>query len=323
MQTKGQHEPRPDTYAAALRRHLGAGVFSAFEDPDVNEVYLNAGDRHLWVDTRSRGRVRTDFVLGPVEALAFLNTVASLIGQPLTSATPVLQARLPREGFAGARLQGFVPPVVDGPCFVVRKPPAAVFRLEDWYEQGILSLAHCDLLREHVAARSSILVAGATRSGKTTFVNSLLQAVSELCPADRILLLEDTQELVCPAPDHLSLRTEAGLTLADLVKTTLRSSPDRIVVGEVRDGSALDLLDSWATGHPGGLATVHATDAAGALERLDRLAMRNRVPSQRPLIAEAVQIVLVLAGGSQGRTVRELVAVEGLDPSGSFRFRSL
>jgi Flp pilus assembly CpaF family ATPase len=137
------------------------------------------------------------------------------------------------------------------------------------------------------------------------------------------VILEDTRELQCVGADHLALRTGAGLSLADLVKFTLRASPDRIVIGEVRDGAALDLLDAWATGHPGGVATVHATTALGALERLDRLAQRNNVPSQRDLIAQAVGLIVVLAGGSRARRVTDVVEVQGLDDEGRYRLNPL
>jgi type IV secretion system protein VirB11 len=309
-------EPRADAYSETLRRHLGPQVLAAFADEDVSELYLNPEDRLLRLDTRSRGRVSSGHRLGAAETLSFLNTVASLVGETLTAKRPHLQAELPRTVFRGARLQAFVPPIAAGPCFVLRKPAAAVYTLEDWSRAGILSAGQADLLRRHVVGRSNILVAGGTRSGKTTLANALLHAMGELCPADRVVILEDTRELQCPAPDTLALRADAGLDLTDLVRMILRASPDRIVVGEVRDASALDLLDAWSTGHPGGIATVHATDALGALERLDRLAQRNKVPSQRELIAEAIQLVLVLAGGSQRRFVRELVAVEGLDRDG-------
>ena len=131
------------------------------------------------------------------------------------------------------------------------------------------------------------------------------------------IVLEDTGELQCAADDHLALRTSdgagggPGVSLADLVRHTLRCTPDRIVVGEVRDEAALHLLDAWATGHPGGCATVHATDARGALRRLDRLAQRAGVPSQHALVAEAVGVVVVIEGGNEGRRVRELVRVDG------------
>ena len=316
-------EPRADAYSETLRRHLGPQVLAAFADDDVSELYLNPNDRLLRLDTRSRGRISSGIRLGTAETLSFLNTVASLVGETLTARHPHLQAELPQSLFRGARLQAFVPPIAAGPCFVLRKPAAAVFTLADWTRDGILTPAHAELLRQRIANRSNILVAGGTRSGKTTLANALLHAMGELCPADRVVILEDTRELQCPAPDTLALRADAGLGFTDLVRMTLRASPDRIVVGEVRDASALDLLDAWSTGHPGGIATVHATDALGALERLDRLAQRNKVPSQRELIAEAIQLVLVLAGGSQRRFVRELVAVEGLDARGRYRLTPL
>ena len=314
---------RPEAYAETIRRHLGPAVLAAFADDDVDELYLNPGDRLLRLDTRSRGRIATENILTVNETLAFLNTVASLVGVTLNAVTPWLQAELPQGLFRGARLQAFIPPLSGAPCFVLRKPPAVIYSLDDWCRAGILSPEHRALLGRHVRERSNILVAGGTRSGKTTFANALLQEVASLCPTDRVVLLEDTRELQCPAQDQLALRTDAGHGLADLVKLTLRASPDRIVVGEVRDASALDLLDAWSTGHPGGVATVHATDAHGALERLDRLAQRNRVPSQRHLVADAVQIVLVLAGVGERRHVRELVAVGGLDEAGEYQLAPL
>ena len=174
-----------------------------------------------------------------------------------------------------------------------------------------------------VEERANILVAGGTGSGKTTFANALLQEIAGRFPTDRIVVLEDTVELQCPAADTLALRTSSGLSLADLVKASLRTKPDRIVIGEVRDAAALDLLDAWATGHPGGIATLHATDPLGALHRLDRLAQRANVPPQRELVAEAIDLVVVLQGSHGQRRVRELVRVAGLDRNGQFRIQPL
>jgi type IV secretion system protein TrbB len=313
--------PRQDTFGPTICRHLGPAVLQLVADPDVTEIYRNPADPRLWVDTRSRGRVATAAELGAAETRAFLNAVASFTAQSLTPATPSLEAKLPEELFRGARLQGFIPPVVEGPCFNLRKPPAEIYDLGHWQRQGVLSAAQCDLLAEHVRARSNVLVAGGTRTGKTTFVNSLLRLVADLCPEDRLVILEDTPELQCAARDRLLLRTTDGVPLAALVRATLRASPDRIVVGEVRDACALDLLDAWSTGHPGGFATVHATDAATALDRLDRLAMRAGVASQRHLVAAAVQLVLVLVGSSDRRRVHQLVTVDGLDAQGRYLLR--
>src|SRR5262249_14141619 len=161
--------------------------------------------------------------------------------------------------------------------------------------------------------RRNILVAGGTGSGKTTLCNALLQEIVRQTPRERIVILEDTVELRSAARDTLALRTTEALKLKDLVKAALRTSPDRIVVGEVRDEAALDRLDAWQTGHPGGCATVHADHPLAALERLDRLAQRNRVGPQPQLVGAAVQLIAMTVGGSQGRRVAEVVEVDGWD----------
>lgn len=307
----------PD-YAEMMARYLGPGVMRAFLDDDVTEVYLNPQDGRLRVDTRSRGKVDTGIRVEASRVEMFLNTVASHQATTLGVGRTVLQAELPGVFFRGSRLQGFIPPLVSGPCFAIRKPPAVIFSLDDLVAQGVLRPAFRAVIREAIRDRHNILVVGGTNSGKTTFCNAIIREVTELFPADRIALLEDTVELQCEAPDHLALRTVPGISLAQLVKSTLRTSPNRIVVGEVRDEAALDLLDAWATGHPGGCATLHASSAAGALLRLDRLAQRANVPSQSHLIAEAIQFVVVMQGGNGGRRVSELVRVSGLSADGRF-----
>jgi type IV secretion system protein VirB11 len=197
----------------------------------------------------------------------------------------------------------------------------------------MLTVAQADAIARAVRARQNVLICGGTNSGKSTLANAVIREISEWSPDDRVVILEDTVELQCAAKDHLALRTGAGLVLADLVRSTMRASPDRIVVGEVRGAEALDLLDAWATGHPGGVATVHASSAEGALIRLDRLARRANVPSQRELIAEAIQLVVVMqhavrAGssnrGGPTRKATDLARVVGLDAqSGRFLLERL
>jgi Flp pilus assembly CpaF family ATPase len=180
-------------------------------------------------------------------------------------------------------------------------------------ERGILAPSHREVLRRAVAERWTVLVAGGTGTGKSTLINALLREVSELCPADRIVLLEDTVELQCSAPDTLALRTREGGTLAELVKAALRADPTRIVVGEMRDAAALDWLDAASTGHPGSLATLHATTPEGALHRLERLARRSSDVSHRELIGEAVNLVVMIQGKHGARRVTDLVRVRGVD----------
>jgi len=231
----------------------------------------------------------------------------------LNAGRPQIQAELPGDGFLGARLQGFIPPLAAAPSFNLRKPPATVFSLDEYVLAGILSPGHREALAEAVRQRRNVLVAGGTASGKTTLVNAVLLEITTAFPRDRIVVLEDTVELRCSAPDHLALRTTDSVRLRDLVKAALRTSPDRIVVGEVRDEAALDLLDAWETGHPGGVATLHANDALAALHRLDRLAQRANAGPQPHLVGDAIHLVVMIAGGSQRRKVTELARVAGFD----------
>ncbi|MBV8201430.1 MAG: P-type conjugative transfer ATPase TrbB [Acidobacteria bacterium] len=308
----------------ALRRYLGAGIVAALADEDVTEIYVNAGDGAVWLDRRGAGRVRSGMALSEPQVRSFLNAVANAQRVELTRDQPQLQAELPDdELFRQARLQGLVPPLSLAPVFVLRKPATQVWSLDEYVRQGVLGPAQRAALAQAVAARDNVLIAGGTRSGKTTLVNAVLHEITTLCPRDRVVILEDTRELQCAASDRLALRTTDEVDLAGLVRLTLRASPDRIVIGEVRDKAAMQLLDAWSTGHPGGVATVHATDAAGALERLDRLAQRNGVPPQAHLVAQAVDLVAVIVGGSQPRRVREMVRVTGLDRAGRYELEPI
>ena len=185
---------------------------------------------------------------------------------------PIVSAELPE---TGERFEGLLPPVVRAPVFAIRKRAAGVIRLERYVADGILTQQHVDYLRQAVKDRLNIVIAGGTSTGKTTLANALLQEMAST--GDRVILLEDTVELQCVAEDHVPLRTKPGVvSMSELVRSTLRLRPDRIVVGEVRGREALDLLKAWGTGHPGGIATIHAGSALGALSRLGATDPRGR-----------------------------------------------
>jgi type IV secretion system protein VirB11 len=310
-----------DRLSEMLARYLGPTVVAALADDDVTEVYANPQDGAVRVETRSRGKVATGDTLAPHRIETFLNAVAAASGATLTADTPRLEAELPWTTFRGGRLQGFVPPVTSGPAFVIRKPPVAVHTLADQVAAGVLTASQADVLSEAVDTHRNVVITGGTNTGKTTLANTLLDEIARRFPQERLVILEDTVELRCTATDHLALRTNEYVSLADLVRSALRSTPNRIVIGEVRGAEALDLLDAWATGHPGNVATVHASSAEGALRRLDRLAQRANVPPQAHLVAEAIDLVVVLAGTGSGRAQRrvtDLARVDGLTPDGRF-----
>src|SRR5216684_2894006 len=319
-----QAEPRSptaerlDRLDEMLSRYLGPTVIRAMADDDVTEVYVNPQDGAIRLDTRSRGKVASGVTIDAHRVEMFLNAVAARLGVTLTSDSPRLEAELPAATFAGSRLQGFVPPVTAGPAFNIRKPPSVIYSLDHYVGGGTLTPIQCAALRSGIAERYNILIAGGTNTGKTTLANAVLREITDRFPSERLVVLEDTVELQCSAQDHLALRTNRHVTLADLVKSALRTSPNRIIVGEVRGVEALDLLDAWATGHPGGVATVHAASAEGALLRLDRLAQRANVPPQHHLVAEAIHLIAVLEGSNARRRVTDLVCVAGLDRDGRY-----
>jgi type IV secretion system protein VirB11 len=239
------------------------------------------------------------------------------------AAAPIVSAELPPHGDgAGERFEGLLPPVALAPCFSIRKPAKRLYTLIDYVNDGIMSADTARLLSLAVVARRNILVVGGTSSGKTTLANALLAEMGHL--DERVILIEDTRELQCPAADTVALRTRAGLvSMADLVRSTLRLRPDRIIVGEVRGPEALDMLKAWNTGHPGGIATVHANSAVSALYRIEQLVQEAVVTVPRRLIAEAIDMIVFIAGRGTARRVETLARVVGLDPDGGYAVLAL
>lgn len=299
--------------ARMLRTALGQAIVGFLEDPEIVEVMLNP-DGRLWIDRLSYGLFDTGERLSFVDGERIVRLVAHHVGAEVHSGRPRVSAELPE---TGERFEGLLPPVVAAPAFAIRKPAVAVFTLEDYVAAGVMTAEQAEVLRTAVAARKNILVAGGTSTGKTTLTNALLAEVAKT--GDRVVLIEDTRELQCAAPNLVALRTKDGVaSLADLVRSSLRLRPDRIPIGEVRGAEALDLLKAWGTGHPGGIGTIHAGTALGALRRMDQLIQEAVVTVPRALIAETIDLVAVLAGRGSHRRLAELASVEGLGATGDY-----
>jgi type IV secretion system protein VirB11 len=311
-----------DRKRAMLRTAMGPEIAAAFADPQVIEVMVNP-DGALRLDRLGAGRCDTGARLEPDQVERIIRLVASHARTEVHGGSPIVSAELPPhgDGLAGERFEGLLPPVSPGPCFSIRKPASRIYGLADYVRDGIVSAEVARLLSLAVVEKRNILVAGGTSSGKTTLANALL---AELGARDeRVILIEDTRELQCAAPDTVALRTRPGVvTMADLVRSTLRLRPDRIIVGEVRGGEALDMLKAWNTGHPGGIATVHANSAASALYRLEQLIQEAVVTVPRRLIAEAIDLIVFIAGRGTARRVAAVECVEGFDAAGDYALRS-
>jgi type IV secretion system protein TrbB len=304
--------------ARMLRTAFGPAIARFLEDPAVIEVMLNP-DGRLWIDRLSSGLADTGETLSAPDGERIVRLVAHHVGAEVHASNPRVSAELPE---TGERFEGLLPPVVTAPAFAIRKPAVAVFTLDDYVAKGIMTPGQAGALREAVAARHNILVAGGTSSGKTTLTNALLAEVANT--SDRVVLIEDTRELQCKARNLVALRTKEGvISLSDLVRSSLRLRPDRIPIGEVRGAEALDLLKAWGTGHPGGIGTIHAGTALGALRRLEQLIQEAVVTVPRALIAETINGIAVLSGRGADRRLAEFARVTGLGPSGDYRLTTI
>lgn len=301
----------------ALRHALGPAILAALIEPAVVEILVNP-DGRLVLDHAGQGRSDTGVRLDPDARERVVRLIADYVGDPVTREDPRLSGVLPG---TGERFQGFLPPVTTGPAFSIRKRPAVIWRLDDYVRDGVMSESQADVLRTVVSQRRNLLISGGTGSGKTTLANALL--AEPAFANDRVFLIEDTPELQCSAWDlvaTLTRRYPVVIGVVDLVRDALRMRPDRIVVGEMRDGSAaLETLKAWNTGHPGGLSTIHANSAAEALSRLEDLLAEvgPNVPGRT--LSDAVDVVVHIQRTREGRRVEAILftngATDGVTPS--------
>lgn len=228
---------KPSRGSAHAADRLGAG-----DCPLPGRPFDRRGDaesgRRLWIDRFKEGLVATDNLLIPADGERIVRLVAHHAGAEVHPGAPRVSAELPE---TGERFEGLLPPVVTAPTFATRKPAVAVFILTDYVAAGVMSEAQAEVLRLVVEKRKNLLVAGGRSTGKTTLVNALLAEVART--TDRVVLIEDTRELQCAAPNLVALRTRDGVaSFSDLVKSSLRLRPDRIPIGEVRGTGAA----SWS-----------------------------------------------------------------------------
>jgi type IV secretion system protein VirB11 len=299
-----------------LRTAMGPGIAAALANPRVIEIMVNP-DGALRLDVLGEGRVETGIVMATEQVERIIRLVASHARAEIHGDAPIISSELPphAEGRAGERFEGILPPVATGPCFSIRKPAERLYRLIDYVSDGLMSPDAARILSLAVVERRNILVAGGTSSGKTTLANALLAEMAGL--DERVILIEDTRELQSPAADTVALRTRSGMvSMADLVRSTLRLRPDRIVVGEVRGPEALDMLKAWNTGHPGGIATVHANSAPAALTRVEQLVQEAVITVPRRLIAEAIDLIVFISGRGTQRRIASIARLTGVNPDG-------
>ena len=308
---RGAAEEVAERQLRMLRTALGPHIAGALSDPKVIEIMVNP-DGALWLDRLGDGLTETGTTLSAADTERIIRLIAAYVRVEVHAAAPIVSAELPG---TGERFEGILPPIVRAPAFSIRKRAIEVIGLKRYVEEGVLTEPQAQGLRHAVRERLNILIAGGTSTGKTTLANALLREIAST--NDRVVVLEDTVELQCIAKDHVPMRTKPGVaSMTQLVRSTLRLRPDRIILGEVRGPEALDLLKAWGTGHPGGIATLHAGSAHGALMRLEQLIQEAVISVPRALIAETINVIVSITRRDGVRRVKEMVRVRGLHANG-------
>ena len=299
-----------------LRRQLGPHILAAIADSRITDILVN-DDGRVWFEAHGKGIYEAGFSLPASQVESLIGTAAAALNTVANAEHPIVEGELPLERI---RFEGLLPPVARRPCIAIRKPAQVLYSLDDYVRDGIVSAAQADIFRDAIRHRRNIAIGGGTGSGKTTLAGALInEMVAFSAPGERYVIIEDTLEIQCRAQNLVQLHTSEHADLTRLVRATMRLRPDRIIIGEVRGAEALALLKAWATGHPGGVTTVHANSAPGVLTRLSSLVQEAGVPPQPELIAETIDLLAFIARTPAGRRVTELVRVEGYEPHEGFR----
>lgn len=294
-----------------LRNLMRGILLDNFTDPKTVELIVNA-DQSVWVEKLGEPLTCVGSLSDPSCTQAIISIVASAHNTQVSVEKPICEGEFPLDG---SRFEGLIPPAVSQPIFSIRKKASMVFSLDDYVKNQIMTPQQKQIILQAVTAHRNILVCGGTGSGKTTLINAIIDAMVKVNETERVVIIEDTGEIQCAAKNHVQLRSTEFTSMTNLLRATLRLRPDRILVGEVRGAEALDLLDAWNTGHPGGCATLHANDAISGLSRLNSLISRNPQHPQdiNPLIGEAVHVVVCIARHGHGRKIHQIVKVNGWD----------
>ncbi|ULJ74514.1 P-type conjugative transfer ATPase TrbB [Rhizobium gallicum] len=288
-----------------LQEALGGQLCIALDDTNVVEIMLNP-DGRLFIERLGHG-VAPAGEMSPAAAEMVIGTVAHALQSQVDAEQPIISGELP---IGGHRFEGLLPPVVAKPAFTIRRRASRLIPLEDYVRSGVMTGYQASTIRTAISSRLNIVISGGTGSGKTTLANAVIDEIVKSAPEDRLVILEDTAEIQCAAENAVLLHTSDAIDMARLLKSTMRLRPDRIVVGEVRDGAALTLLKAWNTGHPGGVATIHSNTAMSALRRLEQLTAEASQQPMHQVIGEAVDLIISIERTARGRRVRDVIHVE-------------
>ncbi|MDO3445434.1 P-type conjugative transfer ATPase TrbB [Agrobacterium sp. V1] len=289
-----------------LQEALGKRICTALDEADVVEVMVNP-DGKLFIERLGYGITQAGEMTA-VSAEIVIGSVAHLLGCEVDDGHPIVSGELP---VGGHRFEGLLPPIVAGPSFTIRRRASRLIPIDDYVAAKIMTRKQASLIRSAVQSRLNMVVSGGTGSGKTTLANAIIAEIVANAPGERLVILEDTAEIRCMATNSIALHTSDGVDMSRLLKSTMRLRPDRIIVGEVRDGAALTLLKAWNTGHPGGVCTIHSNTATSALRRMEQLTAEASQQPMSSVIGDAIDLIISIERTPTGRGVTEILQVKG------------
>jgi pilus assembly protein CpaF len=307
---------------------LFAPVVPFLEGDEVSEIMINGHDE-IYVEKSGRLYLTGSEFASEHALMSALRNLSQFVGRELNTRQPILEARLPD----GSRVEAIIPPAAPaGPVVCIRRFRRKRLTLSRLVDLGAFSQDTAGLLRAIVARKENVLVAGGSGSGKTSLLNALASLAAD---DERVVVIEDSQELQLGLPHvvHLEaqpvdVRGRGRVTIRELLRATLRMRPDRIVIGEIRGGEALDLIQAMTSGHRGCLSTVHATLPIDTLSRLETMALMSDVDVPlnvlRAQIASAIDTVVQVSRRSDGsRCVTHVTEVQGYDRENGYRVSHL
>jgi P-type conjugative transfer ATPase TrbB len=300
-----------------ILRELGSNLCTYITDPTVVEILYNA-DGTLWLERLGKPMEAVG-ILSASRAESLIYSLAAYHKTTITRDNPILECELPPYN---ARFEALIPPVVARPIFSIRCRPPQIFTLSDYVTRGIMNQEQKEQIMTAVRTRKNILVVGGTGTGKTTLTNAIIAEMVRVTPDHRLVIIEDTAEIQCGAKNAALLHAVDRVDMLRLLKASMRLRPDRILVGEVRGPEALALLKAWNTGHPGGVATLHANNARAGLIRLEQLIAESTTSDLSALIGEAVDLIISIQKTPDSRKIDEIIHVEGYCREGGYQIKA-
>ncbi|MBU1386957.1 MAG: Flp pilus assembly complex ATPase component TadA [Proteobacteria bacterium] len=291
-----------------LEKELGPTIMSALNDPNVTDINVNP-DGNVWIERLDISDITKIAVLTPQARESIIKTVATSLNEVANKNSSTIGGELP---LLGARFEGVLPPVAKpGPGFSIRKKATRILTFKDYLNDKILDFAMITLLQDSIENYDNVLIAGGTGTGKTTFINAYVDQTSKQFPHDRLVICEDVDEIQSNAPNTFKMISNRNNPLGSCIKTMLRLSPKRIIIGEIREADqAREAFQAWNTGHKGGVFSLHANSALDAIQRLEdlcQIAFNNKC--QR-LISRTVDKIIFFKKAGNKRKIQEFYSLQ-------------